>query len=382
MNHAWIIEINAFCAFILGIILYSLYINYDRQTKQRYFMKSIILGIISFLADINWALIEGHIINEPRICNFLTNSIYCIASILMGYYWLCYVESALESSFFRKKPLVFLARLPVIIVVAGIIISYFNGIFFYIDENNIYHRGPLLIIHTLLCYVFIIITSTHALIKALKIQVYLKSLEYRILSMFLLFLLIVAIIQIAFPAIPTANAGMTLAFLFVYIDLQNLLISIDNLTGLNNRNQLIRYLGTRIKNEAECKNLYVFMLDINKLKKINDIYGHVEGDAALIRCANALRNANPRGKNFVGRYGGDEFIVIADIEEKNGLEEFCKELNDSLLKICEEDMIPYDLTFSIGYAVYNKNMETGQAFIAAADEKLYEAKQKRDGLLV
>jgi len=345
-------------------------------------MKSIILGIISFFADINWALIEGRFVNEPRICNFITNSIYCISSILMSYYWLCYVEASLESSFFKKKPLVFLARLPVVIVIVGIIISYFNGIFFYIDDNNIYHRGPYLFIHTVLCHTFTVLTSAHAFIKALKTKVYLKSLEYRILSMFLLFPLIIGIIQIGFPNIPTVSIGVTLAFLFVYIDLQNLLISVDTLTGLNNRNQLMRYLGSRIKSEAESGNLYVFMLDVNKFKKINDTFGHVEGDAALVRCANALKQANKHGKSFVGRYGGDEFIVIADIEERDEVEEFCQKMNDALVKICEKDMIPYDLSFSIGYAAYNKDMKSIQAFIAAADKKLYEAKQRRDGLLV
>ena len=382
MDYVWVIEINSFCAVILGILLYSLFMNYDRQTKQRYYMKAIIMGIISFFADINWALIEGHYLPEPRICNYLSNSIYCIVSILMGYYWLCYVESALESSFFKKKILKLLAKLPVAIVIIGVIISYFNGMIFYIDADNYYQRGPLLIVHTCLCQLYSIITSVHAFIMALRTKNYLKSVEYRILSMFLIFPLAIGIIQTTDLNIPTVCVGVTLAFLFVYIDLQNLLISVDTLTGLNNRNMLIRYLSSKIRNENENSDLYVFMLDVNKFKKINDTYGHVEGDAALIRCANALKNANKHGKNFIGRFGGDEFIVIADITEKDELEETCQRMNDALEKICKEDKVPYDLSFSIGYAAYNKNMKTIQAFIAAADKKLYEAKKRRDGLII
>ena len=93
MDYVWIIEINSFCALLLGIILYSLCINFDRQTKQRYYMRAIILGILSCFADINWALIEGHFIDEPPICNFITNGLYCVFSIAMGYNWLCYVEN-------------------------------------------------------------------------------------------------------------------------------------------------------------------------------------------------------------------------------------------------------------------------------------------------
>lgn len=382
MDYVWIIEIDSFCCVVLGIILYSLFRNYDRQTKQRYYMKALLMGVISFLSEINWALIEGKIIFEPRIINYLTNAVYYISSILMGYFWLCYVETVLETRVFKQPFFKLLIKIPVVIVIAGVIISYFNGFFFYIDSDNVYHRGKLVILHTALCHFYTIVTSAHALFKAMKTKVYLKSVEYRILSMFLLFPLSIGIIQIIVPSIPTVSVGITLAFLFVYIDLQNLLISVDTLTGLNNRNQLIRYLGTRIKTETENKNLYVFMLDVNKFKKINDTYGHVEGDAALIRCANALKNANKHEKSFVGRYGGDEFIVIADINNKEELDLYCQKMSNELTKICQEEKVPYDLSFSIGYAPYNKSLKTIQAFIAEADNNLYEAKRRRDSLIV
>lgn len=382
MDYVWIIEIDSFCCVVLGIILYSLFRNYDRQTKQRYYMKALLMGVISFLSEINWALIEGKIIFEPRIINYLTNAVYYISSILMGYFWLCYVETVLETRVFKQPFFKLLIKIPVVIVIAGVIISYFNGFFFYIDSDNVYHRGKLVILHTALCHFYTIVTSAHALFKAMKTKVYLKSVEYRILSMFLLFPLSIGIIQIIVPSIPTVSVGITLAFLFVYIDLQNLLISVDTLTGLNNRNQLMRYLGTRIKTETENKNLYVFMLDVNKFKKINDTYGHVEGDAALIRCANALKNANKHEKSFVGRYGGDEFIVIADINNKEELDLYCQKMSNELTKICQEEKVPYDLSFSIGYAPYNKSLKTIQAFIAEADNNLYEAKRRRDSLIV
>lgn len=382
MDYIWIIEINIFCAVVLGIILYSLIVNYDRQTKQRYYMKAILMGILSFLCDINWSLIESHFLDEPPILNYLTNSVYCIAAIFMGYYWLCYVETSLESEWIKKFSFKLVAGLPVVIVIVGVVISYFNGFLFYINEDNVYQRGPYIFLHTGLCHLYTILTSAHALIKAIRTKNYLKSIEYRILSMFLLFPLAIGIIQIIVPNIPTVSMGVTLAFLFVYIDLQNLLISVDTLSGLNNRNQLMRYLGSRIKADGDNSNLYVFMLDINKFKRINDTYGHVEGDAALIRCANALKAANMNGNNFIGRYGGDEFIVIADIPQEAELELMCQKMNDALGDICLHDKVPYDLSFSIGYARYNKSMKTIQSFIAEADKKLYEAKQRRDGLIV
>ena len=378
MDYTWIIEIDIFCSIILSILLYSLLKNYDRQTKQRCYMKALITGIISFIAEINWALIEGKFFPEPRIINYLTNAVYYISSIMMGYNWLCYVEISLDSPFYKNKILRGIARIPILMVIAGVIASYFNGIFFYIDENNVYHRGNLIFLHTFLCHLFTLVTSIHSLIKSFKTKIYLKAVEYRILSMFLIFPLIIGIIQIIVPSIPTVGIGITLAFLFVYIDLQNLLISVDTLSGLNNRNQLIRYLGGRIRNDFENENLYLFMLDVNKFKSINDTYGHVEGDAALVRCSEALKLASKHEKNFIGRYGGDEFIIIADLKNDEEAESVCTKMKDALAQICEEDKVSYDLSLSIGYARYEKSMKSIQAFIAAADQKLYEAKKQRD----
>ena len=375
MDYIWIVEINAFCFLIMGILLYSLCKNYDRQTKQRYYMKSVVTGMISLLCDISWALLGLGRIPAGGNVNFCINGIYEIITVLMGYYWLCYVETALDTKFVKNRYLKHLAKFPVIFIAAGVIVSYFNGFLFYIDENGVYQRGEYILIHVFFCHLYTVITSVHAFIKALKCKSYLKAKEYKILSMFLLFPLSIGIIQIVVPDIPSISVGVTLAFLFVYIDLQNLLISVDTLSGLNNRNQLLRYLTARIRTDIEERKLYLFMLDVNKFKSINDTYGHVEGDAALIRCAEALKLAVSDG-NFIGRYGGDEFIIIAELKDDSEAEEFCRLISRALSDICRKDMVPYELSFSFGYVAYSKEMKTIQNFIDAADRKLYEAKMK------
>ena len=120
------------------------------------------------------------------------------------------------------------------------------------------------------------------------------------------------------------------------------------------------------------------MLDVNKFKNINDSYGHVEGDMALIRCANALRAVNKNTRNFIGRYGGDEFIVIGELDGDEDALRLCENVRQALIKECEKDGIVYDLSFSFGFVHHQTEMKTIQSFISAADKKLYEAKLKRD----
>ena len=374
MDYIWIIELDSFCTLILGILLYNFFKYYDRQTKQHYYMLALIAGIISCICDVNWGLIEGGFLPEPREANFLTNAIYEISSTMMGYYWLCYVETSLDSKFIKTKYLKHIAKLPVIIIIGGVIVSVYTGALFYIDANNIYHRGDYVLIHVAMSYLYLIITSVHAFIKSFTCNNYLKSREYRSLSMFLIFLLILGIVQIIFPSVPSVGVGVTLAFLSVYIDLQNLLITVDSLTGLNNKKQLMRFLSSKIKAGSNNENLYAFMLNVNKFKKINNSYGHYEGDMALIRCANALKTANNNTSNFIGRYGSDKFIIIAGLDDEEEAFRLCENVRQALIKECEKDGILYDLSFSFGFVQFKPEMKTIKDFISAADEKLNEVK--------
>ena len=378
MDYIWIIELDSFCTLILGILLYNFFKNYDRQTKQHYYMLALVTGTITCICDVNWGLIEGGFIPEPRAANFLTNAIYEISSTMMGYYWLCYVETALDSKFIKTKYLKHIAKLPVIIIIGGVIVSVYTGALFYIDTNNIYHRGDYVLIHVAMSYLYLVITSVHAFIKSFTCNNYLKAKEYRILSMFLIFLLILGIIQIIFPAVPSVGVGVTLAFLFVYIDLQNLLITVDALTGLNNKKQLMRFLSSKITPGSDNEKLYAFMLNVNRFKKINNSYGHYEGDMALIRCANALKVANNNTSNFIGRYGSDKFIIVAELDDEEETLRLCENVRQALIKECEKDGILYDLSFSFGFVQFKPEMKTIQNFVSAADEKLNEVKKERD----
>ena len=92
----------------------------------------------------------------------------------------------------------------------------------------------------------------------------------------------------------------------------NLQVSVDKLTQVNNRQNLLSYLSYKINNHEET--VYLIMMDIDKFKTINDTYGHLAGDDALICVAKALKQACAQFKKrpFIARYGGDEFVVILE----------------------------------------------------------------------
>ena len=121
------------------------------------------------------------------------------------------------------------------------------------------------------------------------------------------------------------------------------------------------------------------MIDLNRFKYINDQFGHIEGDTALKRTADALKIAcsdNPF-KTFIARYGGDEFIIIAKTESEELVNELSKTIKETLVRLNEEAGAEYELTASIGSACYCGDIADFQAALNKADEALYEEKAKR-----
>ena len=117
------------------------------------------------------------------------------------------------------------------------------------------------------------------------------------------------------------------------------------------------------------------MVDVDYFKTINDTFGHLEGDNALVIVADTLKLAcNSMTKRpFIARYGGDEFIIVVEgtIEEARQL---CEEIKVLLAGHTE---LPYEISLRIGIGRCRSGM-TPRELIAAADDELYKVKQNRD----
>jgi len=119
-------------------------------------------------------------------------------------------------------------------------------------------------------------------------------------------------------------------------------------------------------------------MDLDYFKTINDSYGHLEGDDALIRASKALKLAcgdNFRRRPYIARYGGDEFIVVIE-STKQEADRLLENIHRNLKELNDEAHKPYTLAFSIGVAEYHPGMDAN-ALIEAADSELYRIKRSR-----
>jgi diguanylate cyclase (GGDEF)-like protein len=157
-------------------------------------------------------------------------------------------------------------------------------------------------------------------------------------------------------------------------ELRNLALT-DDLTCLYNRRGFFAAATQQLKlAQRNAQNLLLLFCDVNNLKRINDTYGHREGDLALIRTADALEQSF-RGSDILSRLGGDEFVVLAWEASNQTQEVLLRRLEKNLKKLNTSEP-RYELSLSVGVARFDpqRAISLGE-LMAQADEAMYEQKR-------
>lgn len=153
---------------------------------------------------------------------------------------------------------------------------------------------------------------------------------------------------------------------------------IDDLTGLYNRRGFFTLAQQQMKvTERTKKEMLLFFADLDKMKQINDILGHQEGDKALVEIATILKEVF-RESDIIGRMGGDEFVILA-IDTTNGTREvLMKRLHNYLDDYNRPEGRSYTLSLSIGIVPYDpKKPFSLDELMAQADTLMYEEKRNK-----
>jgi two-component system, cell cycle response regulator len=158
----------------------------------------------------------------------------------------------------------------------------------------------------------------------------------------------------------------------------NQLASRDALTQCWNRRMIDELFANSIAESTRKRsNFSIMVLDIDHFKVVNDTFGHAAGDVALKHVVNLL-NTNLREYDQVGRYGGEEFVILLPATDRNeawGVAERIRSAIQFQPTIVSED-VHIDLTVSIGIAQFDRSRDANQsAFFERADKALYTAKQ-------
>ena len=149
------------------------------------------------------------------------------------------------------------------------------------------------------------------------------------------------------------------------------LATTDKLTNLYNRRKIEELLEFELNRSERFNHAFgLVIVDIDHFKEVNDTYGHQIGDKVLEEMANIL-NTNRRKTDFVGRYGGEEFVILCPESDVNGVLNLMESFKE---KISNHEFFKVkNKTASFGVTMSQKN-DTIESILKRADEALYQAK--------
>lgn len=153
--------------------------------------------------------------------------------------------------------------------------------------------------------------------------------------------------------------------------------TVDSLTGVLSRRRLLDRMDEELRRAKRADDrVALAMVDIDDLKRINDRFGHLAGDKVLQSAGVALREVFRRADDVVGRWGGDEFMVLAKTLDREQMGERAEQARESFRQALETAGAP-EVGLSLGVAGYPEDGLTLTELVNAADGRMYRDKNRR-----
>ncbi len=361
---------------IIGITLISIILFYllphggRRQAQDSIFVLLLFVTFSIIILELGIDILKGKSFKGSRAIIIIVTCLFYMVNPIPGALYLLYLDQLRRKWLKIPKDIGIVVITPIIVTFILIVISLFNGMIFVIDENNLYQRGNLF-------FIIVIADFLCLFLGFFYILIYNKDFKDKDFSFFILFplpVLIGSILQARFYGIELTGISLAITLLIVFIHTQNSQANKDFLTMLYNRNMSERYLENILSREK--KGLACILMDVNSFKQINDNYGHNLGDSTLRYFSHLLEECFGSSW-FIARYGGDEFILFREGTNQNNLVKDIVFFNAILDKFNSKEILPFNLSVSIGSAMYeNTTANDGPSYIKEVDKLMYEDKRR------
>ncbi|NRU66816.1 diguanylate cyclase (GGDEF)-like protein [Clostridium beijerinckii] len=261
--------------------------------------------------------------------------------------------------------------LPLLINGIMAFVSYSVNLLFYVTSENTYERGPLFFILPCVSYFYF----GYNLYFIYKQRKRFSWWELRIFNLFYIAAGVFTGIQIVYSSYLTIWNGTAMMIVIIYIFILNDQVHRDRLTGLENYSSYERYIENI--SFKKINKLFIINIDIDDFKSVNDKFGHNEGDEALKMFANLLIESFSLRRKKLIRVGGDEFLILLEVERKEIVDNYIQNLNKNIEAYNKTKEKPYELKFSYGVACCSNTKEDIHDILKCADKLMYEQKKSR-----
>lgn len=323
---------------------------------------ALVLETVTFLVD-------GRAGKLVYVLQYLINGYLFLASCAVGLAWVLYVDYQIYHSLKRLKKRL-LQYLPLFLMITGMILCdlFGAGLIFSVTEENVYARGNFVMVPYLVLYFYYgssILLAIHAFRHNGQVQFF--PIHY-----FVTPALVGTIAQGMCYGLAAGWFSLSLALMFIRMQLQNQNTFVDDLSGLYNRKFYLYYIG-KIQSSRKHKTISGIMLDVNHFKSINDQLGHTMGDDAIRSIGRILSEVTTE-RNTVFRLSGDEFVVISGGAQEQETEQLMDGIQRRVEQFNASSGKPYQLSLAMGYTVCEAANLNSDEFLHRMDMKMYEAK--------
>lgn len=356
-------------------ILWRVNWNMGSERQVKLFRRVLVFYIVYTGSNFLWAMGESRTIPFSVPANYILNCLIFASVSVMMYCWFAYCVATIHKENDYSRRLRIASMIPMFISIIMSIASMWTHHLFYVTSYNYYLEGRLYNVKMMLDYFYVVVATIYALLSAYRST----NRRERMVCLNMAWFIFVPIGTILLNRfVPEEPAMETVAFfsiLWIFLNMQDMRVYNDALTGMNNRRRLDEYIGDRVQTIPRVGPFYVFLVDINDFKLINDRKGHASGDRALVAISQAIKKSSGQWGGFAARYGGDEFVLICDAR-KGDPQAIIQSMKDDLKEVLagESDMASWDLSISVGYTKVSSPDEDGRQILVRADRMLYEEK--------
>lgn len=369
MNLQAIIIANLTGFFLIFFLFFSRFITKTKSdTEEHSFEVMMTLAMIACIVEPVTFAVDGVHGIFPYWVNLLGNTYLYYANGLGSFLWLLYLDLNLYHDRSRMKKIYYKISVPIGILLLSLIGNIWGHYYFYVDENNVYHRQPAVFIF----YAYLILCAVYSLFLYFHRKKKHGQVAFFPIYLYMAPIITGSILQMVFYGISLAWLGTAMGIVALYMSLQQQKTYLDSLTGMYNRLYLEHALFKMQRDTSG--SYYGAMIDMNDFKEINDTYGHSAGDQALSDMADIFRTVISDNTS-VFRFAGDEFILIIKTDSEEEIMELKYRLRQAVSDFNLTHTHPYKLSFSMGYAKYDCKKDTSDSFLKKIDTAMYAQKK-------
>lgn len=374
----------AFVMFQVTFLLLDIYIlaktgrDITRKGEHTWFCALIVTHMVYLVCNTVWSLHEYDLVELPRtvlmaVCSLsLWSVINCATSFFL------FVTEKRKLRFFQTPAGRLIRQIPAFISTVLIVLNPWTGLVFTLSPEGYFVHEVLYLPTLVLAGLYLIAVSAVGAVNAVRAQTTFQRNANAALCGSVLLIILFIVLDGFMSKASILPAAVFAVIVVIFILMQESNINSDALTGMNNRRKADEYLAERLTHVSAADPLYLYIGDLNGFKKINDTYGHMEGDEALVRCSLALKRTIGQYNGFAARFGGDEFLMTWQPgrtgDPDADPEALIRDLAAQLDEVSEGK--PYRLAMTVGYAVCRDPGVAPGDYIRKADAMLYERKTR------